>query len=53
MPSTPDQLLARLDELGIAHTTHEHPPVFTVEEAQAHTAHLPGGHNKSLFLNVK
>ncbi|HEX6143558.1 MAG TPA: prolyl-tRNA synthetase associated domain-containing protein [Geminicoccaceae bacterium] len=53
MPSTPDQLLARLDELGIAHTTHEHPPVFTVEEAQAHTAHLPGGHCKSLFLKDK
>jgi Ala-tRNA(Pro) deacylase len=47
------QLLRRLDELGIAHTTFEHPPVYTVEEAQRHTAHLPGGHCKSLFLKDK
>lgn len=53
MAFTPDALLARLDELGIEHTTHDHPPVFTVEEAQAHTAHLPGGHCKSLFLKDK
>jgi Ala-tRNA(Pro) deacylase len=47
------QLLGRLDELGIAHTTFEHQPVYTVEEAQQHTAHLPGGHCKSLFLKDK
>jgi Ala-tRNA(Pro) deacylase len=50
MACTRQQLLARLDALGIAHTTFEHPPVFTVEEAQQHTRHLPGGHCKSLFL---
>lgn len=44
------QLLRRLDELGIAHTTFEHPPVYTVEEAARHTGHLPGGHCKNLFL---
>jgi Ala-tRNA(Pro) deacylase len=48
-----EQLLARLGDLGIAHETIEHPAVFTVEEAQAHTAHLPGGHCKSLFLKDK
>lgn len=48
-----ERLLGRLGELGIAHETHEHAPVFTVEEAQAHTAHLPGGHCKSLFLKDK
>jgi len=48
-----EQLLGRLDELGIAHTTSEHPPVYTVEEARQHTAHLPGGHCKSLFLKDK
>ena len=53
MPCTRAQLLARLDELGIPHTTAEHPPVFTVEEARAHTSHLPGGHCKSLFLKDK
>ena len=44
------RLLRRLDELAIAHTTFEHPPVFTVEEAERHTGHLPGGHCKNLFL---
>ncbi len=48
-----DELFARLDSLGIATTTHEHPPVFTVEEARRRTGHLPGGHNKSLFLKDK
>jgi Ala-tRNA(Pro) deacylase len=43
-------LLRRLDQLGIAHTTFEHPPVYTVEEAERHTGHIPGGHCKNLFL---
>jgi len=53
MPLTPDELLARLDALGIPHTTHRHPAVFTVEEARAHCSHLPGCHNKNLFLKDK
>jgi Ala-tRNA(Pro) deacylase len=53
MPITKDQLLARLAIMGIAARTHEHPPVFTVEEAQLHTRHLPGGHCKNLFLKDK
>ena len=53
MPLAREDLIARLDDLGIVHETIEHPPVFTVEEAQAHTAHLPGGHCKSLFLKDK
>jgi Ala-tRNA(Pro) deacylase len=44
------ELLRGLDELGIAHATSEHPPVSTVEEAERHTGHLPGGHCKNLFL---
>jgi Ala-tRNA(Pro) deacylase len=48
-----DRLLERLNELEISHETIDHPAVFTVEEAQAHTAHLPGGHCKSLFLKDK
>ena len=49
----PQQLLARLDALGIAHRTVEHPPVFTVEEAKAHRGDLPGHHIKNLFLRNK
>ena len=34
IPTSPRQLLARLDALGIAYRNHEHAAVFTVEEAQ-------------------
>ena len=53
MVMTRDDLLARLDDLGIATETFEHPPVFTVEEARTHCGHLPGGHCKNLFLKDK
>ncbi|SNB68462.1 Ala-tRNA(Pro) hydrolase [Arboricoccus pini] len=46
-------MLAYLDELGIAARTQEHPPVFTVDEAALHTAHMAGGHTKNLFLEDK
>ena len=46
-------LYARLDELGIAHHTEEHPAVFTVEEGADVKARLPGGHSKNLFLKDK
>jgi len=52
-PATPEELLAKLDGLGIAHTTHHHPPVFTVEEAQRWKGDLPGAHTKNLFLRDK
>ena len=53
MPTSPEQLIAYLDGLGIPTTTHTHPPVFTVEEAQALRGTLPGGHCKNLFLKDK
>jgi Ala-tRNA(Pro) deacylase len=53
MPATPDELLARLRELGISTTTHDHPPLFTVEESKRLRGQLPGGHCKSLFLKDK
>jgi Ala-tRNA(Pro) deacylase len=49
----PQQLFARLDQLGISHRTVEHPPVFTVEEAKALRGNLPGHHIKNLFLRNK
>ncbi len=48
-----DEILARLDALGIAAETFHHPAVFTVEESLQHTAHLPGAHVKNLFLKDK
>lgn len=53
MPATPDDLFARLQELGIATETVWHAPVFTVEEAQAARGEMPGVHCKCLFLRDK
>jgi Ala-tRNA(Pro) deacylase len=43
-------VVAKLDELGIAYTRHEHPPVATVEEAVHHWADIDATHCKNLFL---
>lgn len=43
-------LFARLDALGIAHETHDHPPVFTVEQSRAHRASIDAAHTKNLLL---
>jgi len=53
MPATPDDLFAFLDQLGIAHPTMAHAPLFTVEESQALRGVIPGGHTKNLFLKDK
>ncbi|GLK73068.1 prolyl-tRNA synthetase associated domain-containing protein [Ancylobacter dichloromethanicus] len=52
-PLSRDDLLARLDELGIATRTVEHPPLFTVEDSQALRGDIAGGHTKNLFLKDK
>jgi Ala-tRNA(Pro) deacylase len=46
-------LFARLEELGIATTTVEHPPMFTVEQSREMRGTLPGAHTKNLFLADK
>ena len=53
MPTTPEQLIAFFDSHGIATTTVEHPPLFTVEESQALRGEIPGGHTKNLFVKDK
>ena len=53
LPATPSALLAELARLGIAETTMEHPPVFTVEEAKTLRGDLHGGHVKNLLLRNK
>src|SRR3954452_3341275 len=50
MPASRQDLMARLDELGIETETREHAPVFTVEEARALRGEIRGGHCKNLFL---
>ena len=42
-----------LDALGLVYTRHEHPPVFTVEEAERHWSGIDATHCKNLFLRNK
>lgn len=42
-----------LEELDIPFTRHEHPPVYTVEEAEKHWTEITGAHCKNLFLRNK
>jgi Ala-tRNA(Pro) deacylase len=53
MPATRADLFACLEKLGIATSTVEHPPLFTVEQSQALRGEIPGGHTKNLFLKDK
>jgi Ala-tRNA(Pro) deacylase len=53
MPTTPEQLFATLDALGILHSTERHPPLFTVEQSRQLRGQIPGGHTKNLFLRDK
>jgi len=53
MATTPAELFAFLDRLGIAHSTVTHPPLFTVAQSQGLRGLIPGGHTKNLFLRDK
>lgn len=50
MPATPAELFALFDQLGIEHSTIEHPPFFTVEEGRPWHDKIPGLHCKNLFI---
>lgn len=53
MQSDRVRLFARLEELGIATTTVEHVPMFTVEQSQSLRGTIPGARTKNLFLKDK
>jgi len=53
MPTSPAELFAYLDRLGIPHRTVTHPAVFTVEEGRELRGAIAGGHTKNLFLRDK
>jgi Ala-tRNA(Pro) deacylase len=50
MTATPDDLFAFLDQLGVEHSTVEHPAFFTVEEGREWHDKIPGLHCKNLFI---
>jgi Ala-tRNA(Pro) deacylase len=47
------KVLEVLEKLGIGYARHEHPPVFTVEQAEKHWTEIEGAHCKNLFLRNK
>jgi Ala-tRNA(Pro) deacylase len=53
LPTTPDELFKRLEQLNIETTTVKHPPLFTVEDSQLLRGQISGGHTKNLFLKDK
>lgn len=53
MAASKQDLFDLLDELGIAHDTTDHAPIFTVDEGKDIKAKMPGGHTKNLFLKDK
>ncbi|MEM9107287.1 MAG: prolyl-tRNA synthetase associated domain-containing protein [Pseudomonadota bacterium] len=53
MPATRDDLLSFLAELGIAVSTVDHQPVFTVAESGDLHDRISGGHTKNLFVKDK
>ncbi len=52
-PAAARDLLVRLEALGIAAESFEHPAVYTVDEAKALRGELAGAHIKNLFLRNK
>ena len=53
-PTSPDELLATLDQLGIIHTTVNHPPMFTVAQSKKlRVTSTRGAYTKNLFLRNK
>ncbi|MBL4756690.1 MAG: prolyl-tRNA synthetase associated domain-containing protein [Rhizobiales bacterium] len=48
-----ENLMQRLDELGIRSVTRDHAPLFTVEDSKSLRGEIPGTHSKNLFLKDK
>ena len=50
MLQTQEELLNVLTHIGIEYTNHEHPAVFTVEQADQHHDGIDGAHSKNFFF---
>ena len=53
LPTTPNMLMATLDDAGITYSVHEHPPLRTVEDSKAFRGRMDGTHVKNLYLRDK
>ena len=50
LPTSPDSLMALLDQIGVGFSLHEHPSLRTVEESKAFRGTMDGTHVKNLYL---
>ena len=53
MLKTQEDLLNVLAQINIEYSNHEHPAVYTVEQADQHHAGIEGVHSKNLFFKDK
>ncbi len=53
LPTSPETLIKRLDELDIKYDLHHHKAVFTVEESNAIDINIPGTHCRNMFIRDK
>ena len=53
LPTTPKELLAKLNDLKIHYQKYDHPPLFTVKDAKKYQKKMIGTHVKNLFLRDK
>jgi Ala-tRNA(Pro) deacylase len=53
LPTSPAQLLALFDDLGISYRVYDHAPIFTVQEGVHLKESIPGVHCRNLFLRDK
>lgn len=53
LPTTPEMLLEKLQELDIKYEIYQHEPIFTVQEGEHLEKDIPGLHCRNLFLRDK
>ena len=53
LPTKPEKLLTKFEELQITYKRFEHPPLYTVNDAKKYQQEMLGIHVKNLFLRDK
>lgn len=53
LPTTPEAVMKRFDELGISYKLQRHQAVYTVAESEMIDARIPGTHCRNFFLRDK
>lgn len=53
LPTSPQELMKKMADLGIEYTLYEHDAVFTVAESDSIKGDVPGHHTRNMFLRTK